>query len=49
MPDPARWRSVDISVLIGDNTKIRALRWPPEIPLAEILRQVLEYWRQAPD
>jgi GDP-4-dehydro-6-deoxy-D-mannose reductase len=47
--DPARWRSLDIPVIIGDNTKIRALGWQAEIPLAETLRQVLQYWRQAPD
>jgi GDP-4-dehydro-6-deoxy-D-mannose reductase len=46
--DPARWRPLDIPVIIGDNTKIRALGWQAEIPLAETLRQVLQYWRQAP-
>jgi GDP-4-dehydro-6-deoxy-D-mannose reductase len=48
-PDPARLRPLDIPVIIGDNTKIRVLGWQAEIPLAETLRQVLEYWRQAPD
>jgi GDP-4-dehydro-6-deoxy-D-mannose reductase len=47
--DPARWRPLDIPVIIGDNTRIRALGWQAEIPLAETLRQVLQYWRQAPD
>jgi GDP-4-dehydro-6-deoxy-D-mannose reductase len=47
--DPARWRPVDIPVIIGDNTKIRALGRQAEIPLAETLRQVLQCWRQAPD
>ncbi len=45
--DPARWRPLDIPVIIGDDAKIRALGWRAEIPLAETLRHVLEYWRQA--
>ncbi len=47
--DPARWRPLDIPVIIGDNTKIRALGWEAEILLAETLHEVLQYWRQVPD
>jgi GDP-4-dehydro-6-deoxy-D-mannose reductase len=47
--DPARWRALDIPVIIGDNAKIRALGGQAEIPLAETLREVLNYWRQAPN
>lgn len=47
--DPARWRPLDIPVIIGDNARIRALGWQAEIPLAETLRNVLGYWRQGLD
>jgi GDP-4-dehydro-6-deoxy-D-mannose reductase len=44
--DPARWRPLDTPVIIGDNTKIRALGWEARIPLEHTLHQVLQYWRQ---
>jgi GDP-4-dehydro-6-deoxy-D-mannose reductase len=47
--DPARWRPLDIPVIIGDNAKIPALGWQAEIPLAETLHEVLQYWRQVAD
>ncbi len=47
--DPARWRPLDIPVIIGDNTRIRALGWEAEIPLEHTLNQVLRCWREAPD
>ena len=44
--DPALQRPVDIPVLVGDSTRLRAATgWQPTIPLAETLADVLADWR----
>jgi GDP-4-dehydro-6-deoxy-D-mannose reductase len=46
VPDPALQRPVDIPVLVGDNTALRAVTgWEPTIPLERTLTDVLEDWR----
>jgi GDP-4-dehydro-6-deoxy-D-mannose reductase len=43
--DPCRVRPSDVPRLIGDNTKARrALGWEPEIPWAQTLIDLLQYW-----
>jgi GDP-4-dehydro-6-deoxy-D-mannose reductase len=44
-PDPTRLRTADEPVVIGDNGRLRALGWKPEIPLDRALGAVLDYWR----
>ncbi len=39
--DPALVRPVDVPLVVGDNTRLRALGWQPEVALAETLRRVL--------
>ena len=47
--DPERLRPVDVPVVRGDNTKLRAATgWTPEIPLEKTLAEILEWWRQHP-
>lgn len=47
--DPAKVRPVDIPVLVGDGSKLRAATgWTPRIPLAQTLKDVLEYQRGRP-
>ncbi|NTV23383.1 MAG: NAD-dependent epimerase/dehydratase family protein [Nanoarchaeota archaeon] len=44
--DPARMRSSDIPILLGDNRKFfRKTGWRPMIPIDDSLHSVLEYWR----
>ena len=44
--DPALQRPVDIPVLVGDNTALRAATgWEPTIPLDQTLADVLADWR----
>ena len=44
--DPARLRPADEPILLGDNSKLRRdTGWQPEVPLAELLKRILEYWR----
>ena len=44
--DPALQRPVDIPVLVGDNTALRAVTgWEPKIPLDQTLDDVLADWR----
>lgn len=45
--DPARLRPIDVPVLRGDATALRAATgWSPTIPFAQTLRDILDYWRQ---
>jgi len=45
--DPARLRPADEPILLGDNSKLRRdTGWQPEVPLAESLRRILDYWRE---
>jgi GDP-4-dehydro-6-deoxy-D-mannose reductase len=47
--DPILVRPVDLKVLRGDPSKIRAATgWKPEIPLERTLRDLLDYWRTVP-
>jgi len=41
--DPARVRPVDIPLLLGDNARLRALGWAPEIPFRRTLGDLLEW------
>lgn len=44
--DPARYRPQDQDLLLGDPGRLqRDLGWKPEIPLAQSLLDVLDYWR----
>jgi GDP-4-dehydro-6-deoxy-D-mannose reductase len=48
--DPARYRPQDQNLLLGDPERLqRDLGWKPEIPLAQSLLDVLEYWRARGD
>jgi GDP-4-dehydro-6-deoxy-D-mannose reductase len=40
--DPDRFRPVDIPLLVGDASRLRALGWSPEIPLERTLRDLLD-------
>jgi len=45
-PDPARFRPSDMLISVCDATRLRALTgWSPVIPLAQTLRDVLDFWR----
>lgn len=45
--DPARLRPADEPILLGDNSKLRRdTGWAPQVPLAESLRRILDYWRE---
>lgn len=44
--DPERLRPVDVPLVRGDNTKLRAATgWSPEISLGQTLADVLAWWR----
>ena len=45
--DPARVRSLDEPVKIGDNRRLRELGWAPRISMEQTLRDILDYWRAA--
>jgi GDP-4-dehydro-6-deoxy-D-mannose reductase len=44
-PDPTRFRPVDEPVVIGDNSRLRALGWAPRVALDQSLARILDYWR----
>ena len=44
--DKNRFNNNDPLELFGDNAKLKALGWRPEISLQESLRDTLEYWRE---
>lgn len=46
--DPARLRPLDEPVVVGDNSRLRALGWRPRLPLERTLADMLDYWRRAP-
>ena len=49
-PVPDLLRPVDLKVLCGDNTKIRAATgWAPRMPIETTLQDLLEFWRHNPD
>lgn len=44
--DPARYRPVDVPLLVGDPTRLQTeLGWLPAIPLDQTLDDLLSYWR----
>jgi GDP-4-dehydro-6-deoxy-D-mannose reductase len=46
LQDPSRIRPLDVPVLQGDNTRMRAVTgWEPAIPIERTLADVLDYWR----
>ncbi len=44
--DPKRLRPVDEPVVVGDNSRLRALGWAPQVVLDESLARILAYWRR---
>ncbi|HYK94167.1 MAG TPA: GDP-mannose 4,6-dehydratase [Thermoplasmata archaeon] len=46
--DPARQRTVDEPIHLGDTSRLRSLGWRPEFTLADSLRTILEDWRGRP-
>lgn len=47
-PDPERRRPAEVPVLIGDNTRLRALDWQPRVDWSTTLSSVLGDWRLRP-
>jgi GDP-4-dehydro-6-deoxy-D-mannose reductase len=46
--DPARYRPVDLPLLVGDPRRIHEeIEWKPVIPLEQTLDDLLEFWRNA--
>lgn len=44
--DPALLRPIDRPIIVGDATRLRARTgWTPRIPLAQTIRDTLDYWR----
>lgn len=43
--DPRRLRPVDEPAVIGDNARLRALGWVPQVALDQSLARILDYWR----
>jgi GDP-4-dehydro-6-deoxy-D-mannose reductase len=45
--DPSRMRPSDVSLLLGDSSKFRALTgWTPKVSFEEGIRRTIEYWRR---
>lgn len=43
---PQRLRPFDDPIYIGDNSKLTALGWQPEIPMEQTLKDMLDWWRE---
>jgi GDP-4-dehydro-6-deoxy-D-mannose reductase len=43
---PEKMRPYDDPIYIGDNSKLRALGWEPQIPFEQTLADMLDYWRK---
>ncbi len=43
--DSLRERPVIEPVVVGDNSRLRALGWAPRVPLNDSLARILDYWR----
>lgn len=44
--DPALARPVDVPVLAGDASRLRALGWAPRYDIRDTVRDTLDYWRR---
>ena len=44
---PEKTRPNDVTVCVGDNLRLKALGWKPEIPLERSLADILDFWRRA--
>jgi len=42
--DPALFRPSDEGVLLGDNTKLKALGWEPRVTFRETLQAIMDNW-----
>lgn len=48
--DPAKLRPVDVPIIEPNIAKIKAQTgWEPQIPIAQTLKETLEYWRTQPE
>lgn len=45
-PDPHLMRPSDEPIVVGDNSKLCALGWKPQISLERTLSDMLDYWRR---
>jgi GDP-4-dehydro-6-deoxy-D-mannose reductase len=43
--DPALLRPVDEPIVVGDNSRLRALGWTPQVALDDSLSRIMHYWR----
>ncbi len=43
--DQQRMRPSDEPLIVGDNSRLRALGWEPQIPFERTLADMLDYWR----
>ncbi len=39
-------RPIDDPIFVGDNSKMRALGWQPEIPIEKTLKDMLDWWKE---
>jgi len=44
--DPALARPVDVPILVGDASRLRALGWTPQYDIRDTVRDTLDYWRR---
>jgi GDP-4-dehydro-6-deoxy-D-mannose reductase len=44
--DPAKMRTSDEPILVGDNSKLCKMGWRPQIPLEKTLSDILDFWRE---
>jgi GDP-4-dehydro-6-deoxy-D-mannose reductase len=43
--DPALLRPVDEPIVVGDNSRLRAFGWTPQVAFDDSLSRILNYWR----